>query len=88
MVLNLGQVHGVSEVFVNGKSCGVKWYGRRIHLLKDMLVSGENTIEVHVTTTMGNYIKRMKDCPTAESWVRKQDDQPMGLVGPVELYKI
>ena len=66
----------------------MKWYGRRIHLLKDMLVSGENTIEVHVTTTMGNYIKRMKDCPTAESWVRKQDDQPMGLVGPVELYKI
>lgn len=91
MVLNLGQVHGVSEVFINGKSCGVKWYGRRIYLLKDMLVSGENTIEVHVITTMGNYIKRMEENEknkVAQSWVKKQDDQPMGLVGPVELYKL
>lgn len=31
MVLNLGLVHGVSEVLLNGQSCGVKWYGRRIH---------------------------------------------------------
>lgn len=26
MVLNLGLVLDVSEVFVNGQSCGVKWY--------------------------------------------------------------
>ncbi len=88
MILNLGLVHGVSEVFVNGKSCGVKWYGRRIHLLKDQLVEGENLIEIHVVTTMGNYMKRMKDNKLAQSWVKKQDDQPMGLVGPVELYKL
>ena len=88
MVLNLGLVHGVSEVFVNGKSCGVKWYGRRIHLLKDQLVEGENLIEIHVITVMGNYMKRMEDNKLAQSWVRKQDDQPMGLVGPVELYKL
>lgn len=89
LVLNLGQVHGVSEVFVNGKSCGVKWYGRRLHLLKDRLVSGENTIQIHVVTTMGNYLKRKeKEFEVAYSWVKQQDDQPMGLVGPVELYRI
>lgn len=87
-VLNLGQVHGVSELFINGKSCGVKWYGRRIHSLKDSLVAGENTIEVHVVTTMGNYMKRMEDNPIAQAWTKKQDDQPMGWVGPVTLYQL
>lgn len=88
MVLNLGQVHGVSELFVNGKSCGVKWYGRRIHLLGSLLTTGTNQIEIHVVTTMGNYMKRMKNNSIAQSWTKKQDDQPMGLVGPVTMYKL
>ena len=88
MVLNLGQVHGVSELFVNGKSCGVKWYGRRIHLLGSLLTAGTNQIEIHVVTTMGNYMKRMKNNSIAQSWTKKQNDQPMGLVGPVTMYKL
>lgn len=88
MTLNLGLVHGVSEVFVNGKSCGVKWYGRRIHLLADLLKTGENIIEVHVITVMGNYMKTLKDNKIAQGWTTRQDIQPMGWVGPVNLYRV
>jgi hypothetical protein len=88
--LNLGQVHGVSEVFVNGKSCGVKWFGRRIHNITQSLKKGSNDLEIRVTTTMGNYMKTLKDNATAQKFtVLKTKDQPiqsMGLVGPVTVY--
>ena len=89
MVLNLGLVHGVSEVFVNGQSCGVKWYGRRIHPVSARLKQGENSVEVHVVTVMGNYMKTLKDNKIAQAWTRRQDVvQPAGLVGPVTAYRI
>ena len=52
-ILNLGKVFGVSELFVNGKSQGVQWYGDRVYKLGDDTIIGENDIEVHVITTMG-----------------------------------
>lgn len=88
--INLGLVSGVSEVFVNGKSCGVKWYGRRIHNIAPFLQKGQNDLEVRVTTTMGNYMKTLTDNPTAQKFTNKkskeQPTQSMGLVGPVTLY--
>ena len=88
MTLNLGLVHGVSEVFVNGQNCGVKWYGRRIHPIAAQLKQGENLIEIHVVTVMGNYMKTLKDNKIAQAWTRRQDIQPMGLVGPVTTYTV
>lgn len=89
-LLNLGKVAGVSEVFVNGQSLGVKWYGRRIYDLATVLINGENQIEVRITTTMGNYLKTLKDNENAQYWVnrkgREQEIQSMGLIGPVTLY--
>ncbi|WP_333866171.1 glycosyl hydrolase [Sphingobacterium sp.] len=89
-LLNLGKVAGVSEVFVNGQSLGVKWYGRRIYDLAAVLKNGENQIEVRITTTMGNYLKTLKDNENAQYWVnrkgREQEIQSMGLIGPVTLY--
>ncbi|MDZ7633261.1 MAG: hypothetical protein U5L72_01985 [Bacteroidales bacterium] len=35
IALNLGKVYGTSELRVNGQSCGVKWYGRRIWDISD-----------------------------------------------------
>ncbi|MGE8290344.1 MAG: glycosyl hydrolase [Sphingobacterium sp.] len=90
VLLNLGRVAGVSEVFVNGKSLGVKWYGRRIHNLIGSLKQGNNQIEIRITTTMGNYMKTLKDNENAQYWVnrkgREQEMQSMGLIGPVTLY--
>ncbi|HVW60021.1 MAG TPA: hypothetical protein VHC48_08310, partial [Puia sp.] len=88
--LNLGKVAGVSEVTLNGRNLGVQWYGRRIFALGGALQTGSNTLEVKVVTSMGNYMKTLKDNPVAQYWTNeKRKDQPiqsMGLIGPVTIY--
>jgi hypothetical protein len=91
-ILNLGKVYGVSEVKVNGRDCGVTWYGNRLYDLSDKLKPGDNALEIRVITTMGNYAKTLTDNKVALWWVRRpgrapQPDQSMGLVGPVTLYE-
>lgn len=90
LYLNLGKVYGISELRVNGRDCGVKWFGRRIFKIKDHLVSGTNLIEIKVTTTMGNYMKSLTDNPIAQYWTNEKNKiqplQSMGLLGPVTLY--
>jgi hypothetical protein len=92
MVMNLGKVYGTSELRINGVSCGVKWYGRRIFGIEKYLLPGMNNIEVIVTTSMGNYMKSLTDNPIAQYWTnagtKNQPLQPMGLTGPVSYYKI
>jgi hypothetical protein len=89
-ILNLGKVWGISELKVNGNDCGVKWYGRRIYDIGRFLVTGINTIEAKVVTTMGNYMKSLTDNPIAQYWTnektKNQPLQSMGLIGPVTLY--
>ena len=89
-LINLGKVHGEAYVSVNGKDLGLRWYGRRVYDLSDVLQPGENNIEVRVITTLGNYMKTLKDNPTAQKWTntknKVQPTQSMGLVGPVTLY--
>jgi hypothetical protein len=89
-VLNLGKVYGLSELKVNGKDCGVKWFGRRIFLIGEYLTAGANTIEIKVVTTMGNYMKSLTDNPIAQYWTNEKNKiqqlQSMGLIGPVTLY--
>jgi hypothetical protein len=88
--LNLGKVWGVAELFVNGKSCGVKWYGNRIYRIAEHLKIGSNEIEIHVITIMGNYMRNFKENKVVERFINRkkgpQEIQPMGLVGPVTLY--
>ena len=88
--LNLGKVHGISEVTLNGKTLGVQWYGDRIYPVAGLLQEGEHTLEVKVVTVMGNYMKSLLDNPIAQYWTNEgHNDQPlhaMGLVGPVTLY--
>ncbi|GEO12232.1 glycosyl hydrolase [Segetibacter aerophilus] len=85
--LNLGKVHGVSEVTINNKDLGAQWYGRRIYPIKEHAQTGNNSIEIKVVTTMGNYMKTLKDNAVAQYWTNeKRKDQPiqsMGLIGPV-----
>lgn len=92
MVLNLGRVFGTSELMVNGASCGVKWYGRRIFSIGKYLKPGINNIEVTVTTSMGNYMKSLTDNPIAQYWTnvgtKNQPLQSMGMTGPVTCYRI
>jgi len=90
-ILDLGLVEGVSEVFINGQSAGVKYYGRRIYDIGDLLHEGDNNLEIRVTTTLGNYLKTFtkEDNPTIWVYVnhpkRDQPLQSMGMIGPVLL---
>jgi hypothetical protein len=88
--LNLGKVYGVSTLTVNGIDGGVQWYGRRIFDIIHQLKKGDNTIEIKVITTMGNYMKTLKDNPVAQYWTseqrKNQPVQSMGLLGPVTFY--
>jgi hypothetical protein len=92
IVLNLGRVYGTSELKINGISCGVKWYGRRIYEIGDYLHQGKNDIEITVTTSMGNYMKSLTDNPIAQYWTnagnKNQPLQSMGLIGPVIYYRL
>lgn len=85
--LDAGLTHyGITEVLVNGRSLGVRWYGDRVFPLGDALRKGPNEITVRVTTTLGNYCKSLADNPTARNWTRHQPYYPLGLAGPVVLY--
>ncbi|WP_443938912.1 glycosyl hydrolase [Pedobacter sp. MW01-1-1] len=88
--LDLGVVHGISEVILNGQDLGVKWYGRRVYKLSNLLKKGTNQIEIKVTTVMVNYMKSLSENTTAQYWTNnKKKEQPlqsMGLVGPIHLF--
>jgi hypothetical protein len=86
-VLDLGRVHDVSEVRLNGRSLGVRWWGRHRYDVGDILHPGRNVLEVKVTTTVFNYCHSLADNPTAVRWTQGKPPVPTGLLGPVRLYK-
>ena len=87
--INLGKVADICELKVNGRDAGMRWFGERIYDISPYMKSGENTIEVKVTTLMGNYIQTLKDNKAAQRFVlrRNQPYVSAGLIGPVKLYK-
>ena len=88
-ILDLGLVEGISEVFVNGQSAGIRYFGRRQYDISDLLHEGDNELEVRVTTTLGNYLKTFSREENPTTWIyvnhpkRDQALQPMGMIGPV-----
>ena len=90
-LLDLGLVEGVSEVFVNGHSAGVRYFGRRQYDIGEWLHEGDNDLEIRVTTTLGNWMKTLskEECPVAWIYVNHpKRDQPlksMGMRGPVRV---
>ena len=85
--LDLGKVAGISEVKLNGRSLGCRWYGRHLYGLEGALKTGINNLEVRVTTVLGNYCKSLKDNAATQRWTHNIPAQPMGLLGPVRLLR-
>ena len=87
--MNLGKVADICELKVNGREAGMRWFGDRVYNIAPYVKPGENTIEVKVTTLMGNYIQTLKDNQAAQRFVlrRNQPYVSAGLIGPVKLYK-
>lgn len=83
--IDLGDVQGVTELSLNGKLLGTRWYGAHVYDIKDAVKTGENKLEVKLTTITGNYLRTLKDNPVARRWVVYQPNIPMGILGPVRI---
>jgi hypothetical protein len=86
--LNLGKVAGVSEVTLNGKNLGNRWYGDHIYPVNGVLKQGDNILSIKLTTTLGNYmVTSLKDNKDTIKWIVKKNQNlyPQGILGPVEL---
>ena len=83
--IDLGEVVGVSELRINGKSLGIRWYGDHSYNLDKSLNAGKNELNIKVTTVLGNYLKSLEDNPVSKRWIRRQKYRSQGLTGPVRL---
>jgi len=86
-MLSMGKVHGVSELKLNGKPLGCRWYGEHIYDAAGALRPGKNVLEVKLATVLFNYCHSLKTNPTAQRWAGKGKPVPVGLTGPVRLLK-
>ena len=83
--LDLGNVQGISELTINGKYMGTRWYGAHIFNIKNALKEGENKLSIKLTTITGNYLKSLSDNKVAQNWTRHQKYSSMGIIGPVRV---
>lgn len=84
--IDLGNVQGVSELTLNGKNLGVKWYGAHVYDIKKAAKPGANKLSVRLTTITGNYLKGLINNPVAQRWTRNQPYHSMGILGPVRIF--
>ncbi len=91
--LELGEVHDLAEVTLNGRYCGTIWtYPKRVEVT-DALVGGINSLEIKVVNGWANrikgvYEKEIEDpsiWTNAPYWIEDQPLQPSGLMGPLKL---
>lgn len=86
-VLDLGEVNrSVTGVYLNGKKVGERWYGRHTYNLSEYLSEEDNRLEIHLTTTLSNYTRTLRDNPVARRW-GSHDPVEAGLEGPVKMIK-
>jgi hypothetical protein len=87
--LELGLVYDLAEVILNGNTIGDDWYGNKIFPVKEILVQGNNEIEIRVVNTLLNYCISRKENPEIGYWLSRYRDEvklsPSGLLGPVKL---
>lgn len=91
--LDLGQVHDMAEVYVNGSYLGTVWtYPNRVNATTALRV-GDNSLEVRVVNGWANRVKGVHDqeisdervWTNARYWIENQPLQPSGLLGPLAL---
>ncbi|MDR1524985.1 MAG: hypothetical protein LBS79_07010, partial [Tannerella sp.] len=81
--LDLGKVHGVSEVTLDETNLGNHWYGRHLYRLPDN--AGGKTLRIKITTTQGNFLKSTPENKAGYVWTQYQQWAPAGMLGPVKL---
>jgi len=86
-MLALGEVHDISEVRLNGKPLGTRWWGDHTYDTAGALKAGKNVLEVKVTTVLFNYAYSLKNDPMIQRWLLQRPRRILseGLLGPVRL---
>jgi hypothetical protein len=86
--LDLGTVFETSEVTLNDRSLGSRWYGRHRYALPVALKPIGNELTVRVTTVAGNYCKSLTNWnPGLRRGNAGLPYRPMGLLGPVRFLR-
>jgi len=84
--LDLGTVNGVSEVTLNGKPVGIRWYGQHLYDISNAVKLGENELVIKVTTVLHNHVRTFDKKTAAGFWAwRNKKAVSAGLLGPVQL---
>jgi hypothetical protein len=83
--LDLGHLRDVSELEINGRIVGVKWYGEHLYEITGHVNAGENNLTIRVVTTLGNYMKDLQHNKTAHVWTRRSPYYAIGLAGVILL---
>jgi len=101
MILDLGEVRDVAEVFINGKSAGILWKKPYQAEISQLVKTGENDLKIEIVNLWvnrmtGDMLLDPKDryCKTNQSFMKSEvwpgGDEPFklqtaGLLGPVIL---
>lgn len=101
IILDLGEVRDVAEVFVNGKSAGILWTKPYRADISSLVQPGRNDLKIEIVNLWVNrltgdmpldpkdrYCKTNQSYMTAEVWPGGDEPfrlQPAGLLGPVML---
>lgn len=93
LALVIGKVNGCAEVILNGKSCGVQWWGKKILELDNLIKrsNGKNILEIKVSTLLLNYCASLPNNKVAKLWTTRRGRSrrvSAGLLGPVQLFRI
>lgn len=68
VILDLGELHDIAEVKLNGKDLGVWWYPPYSKSVKDAVHSGENSLEITVTVNWANRLIGDERYPADFEW--------------------
>ena len=89
-LLSLGNVEGVSEIFLNDRKLGVRYWGDHNYVMNQKLKPGRYKLKIKISTVLFNYCRTLADNKTARFWTqgphRGGKPLPFGLLGPIRLY--
>jgi hypothetical protein len=63
----------------------MNWYGKPVFNIENAVKTGENLLEIKVTTVLSNYVMSLENNPTAKLWTRGYTNIPVGPEGVIQL---
>ena len=63
----------------------VRWFGNQTYDISHVVTGGQNDVRLRLTTTLGNYVKTLKDNRTAMDWSGDTPTYPAGFINDVVL---